>query len=176
MPSRSSSCLAVLLCAALLPASAGALLLNAPRPPAAAATAAVSRCAAVRCQGAAPAKQKTKQTTKTRDPGSGSRGGGGAGAAQVAKPKRKTHNEDMPLYKVILLSDDEYEQDPVCTTLRTVIPAIDNERQAMERYNEAMSTGRSLLIVVPEEHAYHYREQLMRCDPSMIVYSTVEEE
>ena len=171
-------CLAVLLCAALFPESAGALLLSAPHQSAAAATAAVSRSAAVRCQGAAPqiAKPKTKQVTKTRGPGSGDGGSGGAGAAQVAKPKRKTYNEDMPMYKVILLSDEEYEQDPVCTTLRTVIPAIENERQALERYNEAMSTGRSLLITVPEEHAYHYREQLMRCDPSMIVYSTVEEE
>jgi len=57
----------------------------------------------------APAPQKTKQKVKTNDPGNGGKGGGGgAPSAAIAKPIRKAHTEDVPLYKVLLLGDDEY--------------------------------------------------------------------
>ena len=118
-------------------------------------------------------KTRTKQKTSSGSPGGG---GGGAPKAAAAKPKRKTHVEDVPLYKVILLSDTEYEQDAVCSVLSSVIPEIENDRQALERYEEAMKTGRSLLQTVPQEQAEFYVEQLARADPQMIVYSTMEEE
>jgi len=135
------------------------------------------RTSAIQCQAApqiAKPKTQTKQTFKTAGGGGG--GGGGAPGAQIAKPKRKAHVEDVPMWKVILLSDEEYEQDPVCSVLVSVIPGIENDRQAGERYQEAMSTGRSLLVVQPKEQAEFYVEQLARCDPEMIVFSQIEEE
>lgn len=62
----------------------------------------------------APAPLKTRQKTFTTDGGGGKGGPGGAPTAAIAKPKRKAHTEDVPLYKVILLGDEEYEEDPVC--------------------------------------------------------------
>ena len=128
----------------------------------------------VRCQ-AAPqiAKPKTITRQKTSGPGGGGKGGAGA---QVAVPKLKRKNQDTPMWKVILLSDDEYEQEPVCSVITAVIPEIANERQALERYEEAMATGRSLLVIQPKEQAEFYVEQLARADPEMIVYSQIEEE
>lgn len=66
----------------------------------------------------APLKTRTKQTFKTGDGGKG--GGKGGAAAQIAKPKRKTHIEEVPLWKVILLGDEDYEEDPVCEVLLQV--------------------------------------------------------
>ena len=60
--------------------------------------------------------------------------------------------------------------------LKSVIPDIQNDRQATERYIEAQNTGKSLLIVVPKELGEAYVEQLARCDPQMIVYADLEEE
>ena len=64
----------------------------------------------------------------------------------------------------------------VCSVLTSIIPDIANERQAQERYDEAQSTGKSLLTVVPQEHAEAIVEQLARCDPQMIVFAQCEEE
>lgn len=66
--------------------------------------------------------------------------------------------------------------DQVCSVLKSVIPDIENDRQAVERYNEAQMTGKSMLIVVPQEMAEHYVESLARADPEMIVYAMCEEE
>ena len=70
------------------------------------------RCAPAQAQ-LAPAPQKTRQKTVTTGPGGGGGKGGGAPTVNIAKPKRKAHTEDVPLYKVILLGDAEYEEDPV---------------------------------------------------------------
>lgn len=130
----------------------------------------------IRCQ-ASPQIAKPKTVTKQKTSGPGGGGGkGGGGAAQIAKPKRKAHVEDIPMWKVILLSDEEYVEDLVCTVLKSIIPGIENDRQAAERYQEAMKSGRSLLITQPKEQAEFYVEQLARCDPDMIVFSTIEEE
>merc|ERR1719502_920670 len=63
------------------------------------------------------AKPKTsiKQKTFSNSPGDG--GGGGAPSQAIARPQRKQHTEDMPLWKVILLGDEEYEEDPVCKVI-----------------------------------------------------------
>ena len=128
------------------------------------------------CGATAQPETKTRTRQKTSDGGGKGGGGGGAPTAAVAKPKRKTHIEDVPMWKVILLGDDEYEEDSVCTVLHQVIPDIENQRQARERYEEAMSTGRSLLLIQPKEQAEFFVEQLARCDPQMVVYSKLEEE
>ena len=70
--------------------------------------------------------------------------------------------------------DEEYEDDPVCEVLQVVIPDIENFKQAKEKYDEAESTGKSMLIVVPKERAEAYVEQLIRAEP--MVYAESEEE
>eukprot|EP00966_Prymnesium_polylepis_P158631 3666640-Prymnesium_polylepis.1 len=79
------------------------------------------RCGAARMQ-MAPAPLKTKQKVTYKTSGGGGGGGKGGSAAQIAKPKRKAHTEDLPLFKVIMLSDEEYEEDPVCEVLMQVRP------------------------------------------------------
>merc|ERR1712217_544915 len=106
--------------------------------------------------------------------GGGGGGGKGGAAAQIAKPKRKSHTEDVPLWKVIMLGDEEYEEDLVCEVLLQVIPEIGNLRQAQEKYKEAEVTGKALLLVAPKEHAELYVEELIRADP--MVYAEIEEE
>ena len=64
----------------------------------------------------------------------------------------------------------------VCTAVKEVIPTINNFREATERYNEAQNHGKSLLIVVNQELAEAYVEQLARFDPQMIVFADIEEE
>ena len=125
----------------------------------------------------ATAQPETKTRTKQKTSSGGGGGGkGGAPKLEVAKPKLKPLEADIPMWKVILLGDDEYEEDPVVAVLKQVIPEIENERQARERYTEAMKSGRSLLVVQPKEQAEFYVEQLARADPQMVVYSTIEEE
>ena len=94
----------------LLAAPARALLLDGALRPGVGVAAA--RCAPAKAQ-LAPAPQKTRQKTFTTGPGGGKGGGGGAPSAAIAKPKRKAIVEEVPLYKVILLGDEEYEEDPV---------------------------------------------------------------
>ena len=164
----------VLLVAAARPAHA--LLLGGVLRPSTLPTGAITltRCAPVKAQ-LAPAPTKTRQKTYTND-GGGGKGGGGAPSAAIAKPKRKAHTEEVPLYKVILLGDNEYEEGPVCSVLHSVIPEIENLRQATEKYDEAQNTGKALLIVVNKELGEAYVEQLARFDPEMIVYADLEEE
>merc|ERR1711924_153013 len=121
------------------------------------------------------AKPKTKQVTKTGPP-------------QVAKPQNaqkvtpakavpKQQTEDVPMWKVILLGDDEYEEEPVCEVLKNVIPDIENIMQAKQKFAEAQGpAGKSLLIIVPQEHAEGYVEQLIRADPEHLVFAEIEQE
>ena len=71
-----------------------------------------ARCTDIFC-GPAPAIAKPKTITRQKTGGPGGGGGGGAGAVQTAQPKLKRIVEDVPMWKVILLGDNEYEQDPV---------------------------------------------------------------
>ena len=73
---------------------------------------AAARCSGIFC-GPAPAIAKPKTITRQKTGGPGGGGGGGAGAVQTAQPKLKRIVEDVPMWKVILLGDNEYEQDPV---------------------------------------------------------------
>jgi ATP-dependent Clp protease adapter protein ClpS len=122
------------------------------------------------------AKPKTRQVTKSKPASGGGGGGKGAGAAQIAKLIPKTNVEEPPMYKVVMLNDEDYEEDPVCSVLVAVIPEIVNDRQAAEKYNECIRYGKAVLIVQPKELAEAYVEQLTRADPLMIVYSEIEEE
>ena len=129
--------------------------------------------------GPAPAiakpKTVTKQTTKST---TGGGGGGGGPAAQIAKPKRKAHTEDTPLWKVLLLGDESYNENPeiVYEVLKEVIPEIPNLRDAQQRFEEAQAIGKSILVSVPKEHGEMYVEQFARANSEMIVFADLEEE
>ena len=129
--------------------------------------------------GPAPAIAKPKTVTRqvTKGPGGGD-GGGGSPAAAIARPKRKADTEDVPMWKVLLLGDDSYEENPeiVYEILKECIPEIPNLRDAQQRFEEAQKTGKSLLVSVPKEHGEMYVEQLARCNEEMIVYADIEEE
>jgi len=152
-------------------APGNALLLGAP-----------ARSAAVRCdvgrwsmQGAAPAKPKTVTRQVTKGPGGGDSGKGGP-AASVAKPKRKAHVEDVPMWQVLLLGDADYVEDDVCDVLVNVVPdACSNQRQAQEKVEEAQSHGKAMLLTAPQEIAEAYVEQLIRADKCMVFAEAVEE-
>ncbi|EOD15408.1 hypothetical protein EMIHUDRAFT_245546 [Emiliania huxleyi CCMP1516] len=116
----------------------------------------------------APAKTKTRQVTD----GGGSGKGGSGPAAIVAKPKLMKNTEEVPMHKVILLGDEDYEEEPVCEALVRVIPDLKGE--AKEKYLEAQKTGKSLLIVVPFETGEFYQEQLAREDP--MIFAELEQE
>ena len=79
----------------------------------------VSSCSALRVDpsllrmGPAPAIAKPKTITRQKTGGGGPGGGGGTPTIQVAKPKLKRVVEDVPMWKVNLLGDAEYEEDPV---------------------------------------------------------------
>jgi len=154
----------------LLLAPSNGLLLGAP----AHAVASRSSVGQLRMQGAAPAKPKTRTRQVTRGPDSGDGKGKGGPAASVAKPKLKRNTEDIPLWNVFLLGDEEYEQDPVCEVLLNIVPDIANLRQAAEKYEEAEKTGKALLITVPKELGEAYVEQLIRADP--MVYAEIKQE
>ena len=64
----------------------------------------------------------------------------------------------------------------VCDVLRTVIPEIENSRQAQEKFKEAQNNGKALLSVVNKELGEHYVDCLAKHDPEMIVFADLEEE
>jgi hypothetical protein len=88
---------------ALCASSAGALRIGAALP--------AAKLRAVTAMQLAPAPTKTR-TIQTTDGGGGGKGRSGP-AAVVAKPKRKANTEETPMWKVILLGDEEYEEEPV---------------------------------------------------------------
>lgn len=101
MPRRLLSVIMAALCASRI--GVGALRIGAALP------AAKMRAVAVMQLAPAPTKTRTFQTT---DGGGGGKGGAGP-AAVVAKPKRKANTEETPMWKVILLGDEDYEEEPV---------------------------------------------------------------
>ena len=133
-----------------------------------------SRARVAMAGGPAPAvpKTRTRQVTRTAPPQVGKPQQ--KQKVQNAKPAMKKDMEAEPMWKVTMLGDDEYEVDPVCEVLQTVIPDIENFKQAKEKYDECDSTGKAMLLVVPKEHAEAYVEQLIRAEP--MVYAEIEEE
>ncbi|GJQ14300.1 hypothetical protein GpartN1_g6091.t1 [Galdieria partita] len=93
----------------------------------------------------------------------------GSGAAR-AKPKRKTQQEFVPMFKVILLGDEEYDQVAVVQALLKVIPKME-QAEARRIFHEAQSTGESIICIVEKEHAEFYAQQLKREE----VYVRIEE-
>jgi ATP-dependent Clp protease adapter protein ClpS len=93
----------------------------------------------------------------------------GKGAAK-ARPKRKTQSDEVPMYKVILLGDAEYEEGHVTTQLQKICQV--DKGKAAKVFSEAQATGSSVVCVVPEEHAEFYAQQLKRAE----IFVTIEKE
>eukprot|EP00802_Teleaulax_amphioxeia_P022099 Tamp_22512.p1 GENE.Tamp_22512~~Tamp_22512.p1 ORF type:complete len:170 (-),score=41.79 Tamp_22512:248-757(-) len=87
------------------------------------------------------------------------------------KPKQKTQDDETPMFKVILLGDNDYEQSHVVTQITKVIPSVKKE-EAIRCFVEAQMTGSSVIITVTEEHAEHYVQQLKRQQ----IYAKMEQE
>lgn len=95
--------------------------------------------------------------------------------AQKVKLTKKTDpiTEEIPPYKVVLLGDDEYEEEHVVISLRSIIPELKMEpRRASEIFELAQKHGRELVVIVQQDLAELYAQQLTRCVP--IVYAVAE--
>lgn len=84
-----------------------------------------------------------------------------------ARPRRKTQADEIPLFKVILLADEEYVEGHVSTQLQKTVQI--SKREASRIFQEAQSTGSSIVCVVCEEHAEFYAQQLKRQDIFVVV-------
>mmetsp|Transcript_5485 Transcript_5485/g.9044 ORF Transcript_5485/g.9044 Transcript_5485/m.9044 type:complete len:165 (-) Transcript_5485:93-587(-) len=87
---------------------------------------------------------------------------------------RKEENfEDAPLFKVMLLGDDDYDTSHVIERLCAVMEDLD-EDAAVTIYQAAQSTGKAMCGKYPMEHAEVYKEQLLRSEP--MIFSDLEDE
>merc|ERR1711982_272820 len=104
--------------------------------------------------------QKTAETTKVK----------------TADPVRRKEPEfiDAPMYKVMLVGDEAYDQGHVVQRICAVMEDID-ENRASSIFRDAMGPeGKAMCGKYPLEHAELYKEQLLRSEP--IIYSDLEEE
>lgn len=87
-----------------------------------------------------------------------------------ARPRRKTQADEVPMYKVILLGDDEYVEAHVVTQLQKTVQI--EKKEATRIFHEAQQSGSSIVCVVCEEHAEFYAQQLKRQE----IYVTIEKD
>mmetsp|Transcript_16406 Transcript_16406/g.38003 ORF Transcript_16406/g.38003 Transcript_16406/m.38003 type:complete len:161 (+) Transcript_16406:106-588(+) len=111
-------------------------------------------------QKTAPAQVKEKAKEKT---------------VELAEPMTRTVTEaaEVPMWKVVLLGDEEYDEAYTIQTIQQVCVDI-TKQKAEQAFNEAQLYMKSELIVVPQEHAEHFVQQFQRCDP--MVFATCEPE
>lgn len=93
----------------------------------------------------------------------------GKGSAK-ARPRRKTQSDEVPMFKVILLGDEEYEEGHVVTQLQKTAGL--EKQKAQHCFKEAQASGTSVVCVVCEEHAEFYAQQLRRQE----IYVAVEKD
>ena len=120
----------------------------------------------------APAQPKIKIAAKPT-PGGGSPQKQQTKTVQVAPPERKTEDAEVPMWKVVLLGDEEYDEAYVVQTIKQVVVQVTREK-CESCFQEAQQHGASEIVVVPQEHAEHFVQQFHRCDP--VVYTTCEPE
>mmetsp|Transcript_43787 Transcript_43787/g.171286 ORF Transcript_43787/g.171286 Transcript_43787/m.171286 type:complete len:158 (-) Transcript_43787:1888-2361(-) len=87
---------------------------------------------------------------------------------QRPKPKYKTDADEIPMYKVILLGDEGYDEVHVTTQLMKIIPKFTSD-EASRVFREAQNTGSSIVCVVNKEHAEFYAQQLRRQEIFVVV-------
>ncbi len=76
-----------------------------------------------------------------------------------AKPGSVVARKPMPMYRVLLHNDDYNTMEYVTEVLVKTIPAM-QPPQARDIMLEAHTNGMAVVIVVPQEHAEFYSEQL----------------
>lgn len=84
-----------------------------------------------------------------------------------ARPRRKTQADEVPMYKVILLGDEEYVEAHVVTQLQKTVQL--EKKDATRIFWEAQGSGSSIICVVCEEHAEFYAQQLKRQEIFVVV-------
>eukprot|EP00565_Helicotheca_tamesis_P005773 CAMPEP_0185728934 /NCGR_PEP_ID=MMETSP1171-20130828/4360_1 /TAXON_ID=374046 /ORGANISM="Helicotheca tamensis, Strain CCMP826" /LENGTH=171 /DNA_ID=CAMNT_0028397689 /DNA_START=58 /DNA_END=573 /DNA_ORIENTATION=- len=94
---------------------------------------------------------------------------------QPAEPtfRRDDDFEEAPMFKVMLLGDDEYDQVHVIERMQAIIEEMD-ENMAASIFTQAQAGGKSMIGKFPYERAELYKEQLLRSDP--LIYSDIEED
>mmetsp|Transcript_17650 Transcript_17650/g.20424 ORF Transcript_17650/g.20424 Transcript_17650/m.20424 type:complete len:170 (+) Transcript_17650:105-614(+) len=102
-------------------------------------------------------KSRQKQKARTSDP----------------KSRRDDEFEDAPMFKVMLLGDEDYEQAHVIERMCSILEDMD-ENSAATVFKSAQQSGKAMCGKYPLEHAEMYKEQLVRSDP--MIYSDVEKE
>lgn len=84
-----------------------------------------------------------------------------------ARPRRKTQADEVPMYKVILLGDEEYVEAHVVTQLQKTVQL--EKKDATRIFWEAQGSGSSIICVVCEEHAEFYAQQLKRQEIFVVI-------
>jgi ATP-dependent Clp protease adapter protein ClpS len=81
--------------------------------------------------------------------------------------------EEPPPYRLVLLGDEEYEEEHVIVSMRAIVPDLKGDaRRASEIFKLAQNNGREQIVIVPQDMAEQYAEQLTRCVP--IIYAVAE--
>ena len=73
--------------------------------------------------------------------------------------RSSTARKHMPMYRVLLHNDDFHSQEYVVEILIKIIPGMQLP-QATDIMLEAHNNGMAVVIIVPQEHAEFYCEQL----------------
>mmetsp|Transcript_21245 Transcript_21245/g.29782 ORF Transcript_21245/g.29782 Transcript_21245/m.29782 type:complete len:175 (-) Transcript_21245:273-797(-) len=103
-------------------------------------------------------------------------------SATVSKKKAKTSEpvsrrdddfEDAPMYKVVLIGDEDYDQAHVVEKMCEILEDMD-EGNAASVFKQAQQSGKAMCGKYPFEHAELYKEQFLRSDP--MIFSDVEED
>ena len=87
--------------------------------------------------------------------------------------RREEKFEDAPMFKVMLIGDDDYDQTHVIERMCEIMEDMD-ENHAASVFKSAQQGGKAMCGKYPLEHAEMYKEQLIRSDP--MIFSDVEEE
>ena len=106
-------------------------------------------------------KQKSKSVEKKRAKSSG------------PVSRREDDFEDAPLFKVMLIGDESYDQAHVIERMCEIMEDMD-ENHAATVFKQAQQGGDAMCGKYPLEHAEMYKEQLIRSDP--MIFSDVTEE
>ncbi len=87
--------------------------------------------------------------------------------------RREDDFQDAPMYKVLLIGDEGYDQAHVIERMCEIMDDMD-EDHAASVFKSAQQGGSAMCGKYPLEHAEMYKEQLIRSDP--MIYSDVEDE
>merc|ERR1712176_811925 len=87
--------------------------------------------------------------------------------------RRKEKFEEAPLFKLMLIGDDDYDEVHVVERLCEIVEDMD-EDQADTVFKQANQSGKAMCGKYPFERAELFKERLIRSDP--MIYSDIEED